>query len=81
MNQEIYKEYATTDITLAAILKEGDYSLDRIETQGNKGIFYFSNVDREMLSNYDTGKLLVEPVSFHTAIKTLTTAVKRLVRG
>lgn len=74
-----YTEYATTDITLAAVLKENGNTLDRIVTQGNKGIFYFLDVEAETLHNYDTGKLLVEPVSFHTAIKTLTTAVRRQI--
>lgn len=76
----IYPEYATTDITLASVLKENGNTLDRIVCQGNKGIFYFLDVDSETLINYDTGKLLVEPVSFHTAIKTLTTAVKRQIQ-
>lgn len=74
---KIYQEYATTDISLAAVLKENGNTLDRIVCQGNKGIFYFSDVESETLLNYDTGKLLVEPISFHTAIRTLTTAVKR----
>lgn len=74
---QIYTEYATTDITLAAVLKENGNTLDRISIQGNKGIFFFLDVEQETLINYDTGKLLVEPISFHTAIKTLTTAVKR----
>jgi hypothetical protein len=77
----INKEYATTDITLASVLKEGGYVLDRIRVQGTKGIFYFKDVPDEMLVNYDTGKLLIEPVSFHSAIKTLTTAVKRQVKN
>lgn len=77
MNQE----YATTDITLAAVLKEKGCSLDRIATQGNKGIFYFAEVDHKLLADYDTGKILVEPVGLHAQIKNLTTAVKRQVRG
>lgn len=78
---EIYTEYATTDITLAACLVENQNVLDRIETQGNKGIFYFKNVEKQFLLDYDTRKIMVEPVTFHAAIKNLTTGVKRLVRG
>lgn len=74
---KIYTEYATTDIILAAVLKENGNTLDRISIQGNRGIFFFLDVEQETLINYDTGKLLVEPISFYTAIKTLTTAVKR----
>jgi len=76
---EIYQEYATTDIILAAVLREGGYDLDRIKIDRRTGIFYFLNVDKEILQNYDTGKLCVEPVSFNNAIKTLTTAVKRQI--
>jgi hypothetical protein len=73
--------YATTDITLAAVLKEKGCSLDRIATQGTKGIFYFDNVDPQIVLDYDIGKITVEPIGFHSQIKNLTTAVKRLVRG
>ena len=78
---EIYKEYATTDITLAAVLVENQNPLDRIQVQGNKGIFHFLNVEKQFLQDYDTRKIMVEPITFHAAIKNLTTAVKRLVRG
>lgn len=73
----IYPEYATTDITLAAVLIENQNDLDRIEMQGNKGIFYFKDVEKQFLLDYDTRKVMVEPIAFHTAIKNLTTAVKR----
>lgn len=75
------QDYATTDITLAAVLQECGCPLDRIAIQGNKGIFYFAGVDPQTLADYDTGKIRIEPIGFHTNIKTLTTAVKRLVRG
>ena len=78
---EIYKEYATTDITLAAVLIENQNTLDRIQVQGNKGIFHFLAVEKSFLENYDTRKIMVEPITFHAAIKNLTTAVKRLVKG
>ena len=78
---EIFAEYATTDICLAAVLIENQNPLDRISIQGNKGIFYFRDVERQFLLDYDTRKIMVEPITFHTAIKNLTTAVKRQVRG
>lgn len=78
---EVYKEYSTTDLTLAACLIENQNVLDRIVTQSNKGIFYFRDVEKQFLLDYDTRKIMVEPITFHAAIKNLTTAVKRLVRG
>ena len=68
----------TVDIVLAATLKCSGYRLDRIEKDGNKGIFYFLNVDESILSEYDLGNILVEPVQFNSAIKALTTASRRM---
>jgi hypothetical protein len=81
MTVEIYKEYATTDITLAAVLIENQNQLDRIQLQGNKGIFHFLDVEKQLLLDFDTRKIMVEPIAFHTAVKNLTTAVKRQTRG
>ena len=73
----ITQDYATTDITLAAVLKEQSYQLDRIVLQGNKGIFWFTDVDHSVIRDYECGKVKVEPQAFHNQIKILTTAVKR----
>lgn len=78
---KVYPEYHTVDITLAAVLKETGYSLDRITINNKKGTFVFLNVESEFIENFDKGNLLVEPVSFHNAIRTLTTAIKRQVNG
>ena len=77
MTSKIYPEYATSDITLSTVLKENGNSLDRIQINGTKGVFYFLDVEEELLVNYETGKLLVEPVSFHNTLKTLVSAVNR----
>lgn len=69
----------TSDIVLAASLKVKGYKLDRIEKQGNRGIFCFADVDDEVLNEFDLGKSLVEPVSFNNAIKALTTATRRII--
>lgn len=69
----------TSDITLAAALKIKGFKLDRIEKQGNRGIFCFSDVDVRVLSEFDLGNSLVEPVSFNNAIKALTTATRRIL--
>jgi len=56
-----------------------NFKLDRIEKQGNRGIFCFADVDDSVLSDFDLGKCLVEPVSFNNAIKALTTATRRII--
>lgn len=69
----------TSDIVLAASLKVKGYKLDRIEKQGNRGVFCFADVDASVLSEFDLGKSLVEPVLFNNAIKALTTATRRII--
>jgi hypothetical protein len=67
----------TQDIVLAASLKVLGYRLDSIEKIGNKGIFFFTDVDEKVITDYDLGNLRVEPISFNSAIKALTTASRR----
>lgn len=74
-------KFSTSDIVLAASLKIKGYSLVSIEQTGNKGVFIFADVDKEFLSEYDLGKILVEPVAFNNIIRTLTTSVKRLLQS
>lgn len=71
------KQIETQDIVLAAALKVKGYRLVTIEKIGNKGIFFFSDVDEFAINDYDLGNLLVEPVAFNSAIKALTTASRR----
>ena len=73
------RQIETSDIVLAASLKVKGYKLDRIEKQGNRGIFCFADVDDAVLSEFDLGKAVVEPVSFNNAIKALTTATRRII--
>ena len=59
--------YKTTDIILAACLKINGYVLDSIKKvpsgsgDSTKGIFVFKNIPKEFVSDYDLGKILVEP--------------------
>jgi len=69
----------SSDIVLAATLKIMGFKLDRIDKQGNRGIFCFSDVEDSVLSDFDLGKSLVEPVAFNNAIKALTTATRRII--
>lgn len=71
------KNIDTQDIVLAASLKVLGYRLDSIEKIGNKGIFFFTDVDESVINDYDLGNLRVEPISFNSAIKALTTASRR----
>ena len=73
-------EITTTDIVLAAYLKTMWCTLADIEVTGNKGEFYFTNVDDKILSDYNRGQARVEPVTFNNAIRQLTSAVNRIKR-
>ena len=70
---------STSDIVLAATLKVKGFVLNRIEKNGNKGIFIFDDVEVAVIEDYDLGKCLVEPIAFNNAIKALTTATRRIV--
>jgi hypothetical protein len=70
---------STSDIVLAATLKVKGFVLNRIEKNGNKGIFIFDDVEVGVIEDYDLGKCLVEPIAFNNAIKALTTATRRIV--
>lgn len=73
------KNIETQDIVLAAALKVLGYRLDTIQKVGNKGIFFFSQVEENVINDYDLGNLMVEPVAFNSAIKALTTASRRIL--
>ncbi len=73
------KTFETSDIVIAAALKVNGYKLDCIQKEGRRGVFCFLEVDDDILTDYDLGNLLVEPISFNNAIKALTTAVKRIL--
>ncbi len=70
---------STSDIVLAATLKVKGFILNRIEKNGNKGIFIFDDVEVAVIEDYDLCKCLVEPIAFNNAIKALTTATRRIV--
>ena len=72
------RDLETSDIVLAAVLRHRGYSLDRIEKIGNRGIFFFSRVSLEFLTDFDLGRCLVEPIAFNQAIKALTVATRRI---
>ena len=79
MSNTSRQEISTSDIVLAATLKVKGFILDRIEKNGNKGIFIFDDVEVSVVEDYDLGKCAVEPVAFNNAIKALTTATRRIV--
>lgn len=74
-------EFNTTDIILAAVLKIKGHSLESIDIENNKGIFNFIDVDEKLITEFDLGQSLVEPIEFNNAIKTLTTSVRRMNRN
>lgn len=76
-----HQEYATADIVLAASLKHKGYKLVRMAVSAKRGVFYFADVPDSILSEFDLGNLSVEPIGFNTEIRTLTTAIKRIING
>lgn len=72
-------QFRTSDIILAACLKLNNYKMSSIDVVGNKGTFIFENVPQDIITQYDLGQLLVEPVAFNNTIKQLTTSVRRIV--
>jgi len=79
MGYHMKKSIETSDIVLAASLKVLGYKLETIEKVGSRGIFYFVDIDDSVVIDYDLGKLLVEPTTFNSAIKSLTTAARRVI--
>jgi hypothetical protein len=75
---KIHKIYKTSDIILASSLRVLGHIMDDIELVGTKGTFVFSDIPQNVLTEYDLGKLLVEPVNFNNTIKQLTTSVRRM---
>ena len=73
------KEYRTSDIVLASCLKLNNFNLIDIEVQGTKGVFVFGDVDEQFLTDFDLGNKRVEPVSFNSTIRQLTTSVRRKI--
>ena len=73
--------YETSDIVLAAVLKTKGYKLHEIKLNGNKGIFKFLDVPKQILLDFDMGSVQVEPINFNNSIKSLTTAVRRMPRS
>jgi len=71
-------DYKTTDIVLAAFLRLSGCSMTGIEKQGQKGTFVFVDVDDSLITSYDLGQAMVEPVAFNNTIKQLTTSVRRI---
>lgn len=78
MSQQL-RNVESSDIVLSAYLKCLGYQLDRIEKTGNRGIFCFSDVPDNVLADFDLGKALVDPIAFNGAIKSLTTATRRII--
>ena len=71
-------EYKTTDIVLAAYLRLNECVMLNIEKIGLRGTFVFENVDDDLITAYDLGRALVEPVAFNNMIRQLTTSVRRI---
>lgn len=67
----------TSDIILSAYLRCLGYPLAQLVKEGNRGVFYFTDVDTEDIQDYDPGRAKVEPAQFSQAVRTLTVAARR----
>ena len=58
-------EFRISDIALVAYLKCKGYSVARVDkVSDHKAEFVFTNVDRQLLNDYNADKELVEPKQF-----------------
>jgi hypothetical protein len=72
------KDIETPDLCLAAYLRALGYALDSIEKVGNRGTFFFKDVPDSVYEDFNMGRAKIEPNAFHSAIKTLTSAARRV---
>ena len=70
-------EYSTTDICLAAYLLCVNHPVSRIDKLCDKGTFVFKDIDPSEIAAFDNGSGNVEPQRFHSAVRQLTSAVRR----
>ena len=76
------KEYKTTDIILASVLRMAGADLIGIEVDAkSKGTFTFANVSEDFINDYMLGKTRIEPVTFNNTLKQLVTAVRAKIHG
>lgn len=73
-----HDKFKTTDIILAAVLKIEGYEMIDIERNAGKGTFVFMDVDKDVINEFDLGRVKVEPITFNNSIKQLTTSVRRM---
>ena len=73
----VHKEFSTTDIVLASYLKAMGNKLIDITKLGNRGTFIFSDIDDQIITDYDLGETRVEPKTLSAEIRALTTAARR----
>ena len=76
------KAYGTSDIVLAAALRMQGATLERISittlpSGAKRGVFHFADVDDADLIAFDSGKFMVEPVTFNSEVRALNAAIKR----
>jgi len=71
------RDFSTTDIVLAAYLKVKGFRLVEILKNGNKGTFVFTDIDEDLIDEYDLGQALVEPKKLNYEIRMLTTSCRR----
>lgn len=74
-------EYKTFDLAMAAFLKLNGYTVTKVEKKdGRTAEFYFENVDRDKIREYNNGLGTVEPKDFATMMRQFNQTAKRVIR-
>ncbi len=83
---DVIAEYQTTQLTEAAALSWSGCRFTKVlvatDHRGKpQGIFVFVDVPRQLLADYENGRVMAEVTSFHAAIKRLSASAKRAIAG
>lgn len=72
--------FVTADMPLVAYLKYSGYTIQKVDkVSAYKAEFTFEDVDRDLLSEFNAEKAVVEPQTFAGIMKHLTQSAKRTI--
>jgi protein tyrosine phosphatase len=72
-------EYPVSNTVLAAVLRIEGYQVHHINIVGRTGTFVFHDIDPTIITEYDTGQILVNPDVFQMIMKQLITQVRMTI--
>ena len=75
------EKFGTTHMPLIAFLKYNDYIVQKMEKVGpGKTKFWFENVDRDLLADFNMDRTLVEPNEFSRVMAHQSRSAKRTAK-